>query len=86
MSKQTARVAIMTKGSFIACVAIDMDHPAADGSTVNAVGSMDPRCNPARHLRAFISAEDAEQQYHQALATSRDHGWTVAHVGPRNFG
>lgn len=78
-------VAIMMKGSVTAAIAIDVNTPSSDG-VLHAVGMIDPRCKPSTHLRGFATPADAEKNFYEALAVSRERGWTIAHTGERNHG
>lgn len=87
MKDRKTRVAIMLKaGRPVAVIALDVYAKASDGSFNHAVGRMDPRCEPSQMLNAFKTAEIAEESFNETLAVSRDNGWTIAHIGERNFG
>lgn len=82
---RTSRVAILVKGSLYGVIALDIGLVSPDGHCY-VVGSNDPRANPSTYHKSFETAADAQQHFDEALATSRDRGWTVAHVGPRHIG
>lgn len=86
-AKHQNRVAIMIKGSaLVAALALDLNYPLLDKSMIQCVGMLDPRCKPPVDLRGFETSDAAITQFHKLLAMSRDNGWTVAHLGERNFG
>lgn len=86
-SNRRTIVAIMLRSqTLVAAIALDTNVSAIDGSTINVVGSMDPRCMPSTHLRGFATPADAEKNFYEALAVSRERGWTIAHTGERNHG
>lgn len=87
MQKPNNRVAILQKGNLYAAIAVDFDCPTnTPNITLSLVGSSDPRCQHPRFIQSFKNAADAENNFNEALATSRDRGWTIAHIGNRNNG
>jgi len=66
-------------------MALDIGVKSGD-SLVHCVGSGDPRCVPFNHLRGFETPTEARTAFNEAIALSRDRGWSIVHVSTRNFG
>ena len=85
--KRETKVAILTKGSVLtAAIVLDAGVNCSDGNLRHIVGSLDPRCNPAAHIRSYATPALAGQSFDEALVLSAKNGWTITHLGPRNWG
>lgn len=76
----------MTKGLIAGAISLDVGVNCQDGHLRHVVGSLDPRCSPANHLRSYASPDLAQAAFWDALCGSRNNGWTVAYLGDRNYG
>lgn len=90
---RVTRIAILThpRKDGVGVIALDLGVIAASptirqhfGEHFNKVGSSQPDFPDA--LTEFGSRDEVEKKFYDALATSHERGWTVAHSGERNYG
>ena len=87
------RIAILTHPAKAGVGVISLDvglPPSCEnvrrqfGDSVSVVGSIQP--NFSETFTQLGSRDEIEKKFYDALATSRDRSWTVAHLGERNYG
>lgn len=88
MPKPKHIVAILFKNNMTAVLAVDTEVPfiGHEPHVRHVLGQTDIRNDPQITRSLHDAPNCAINYFYSSLASSRENGWTVAHLGTRNWG